>query len=243
MLQRILDLYVPLQDSVPADSRGYEMSLEYMRHKGTIAQWARQHKGLDPITLPNGGGFEREHVRRSSHNATPSTRRVPTVRRRRTASGQVTRRRRRGSSSRISTGISGGLRTDRRLPQLACKKRWPASSIHLIGFTSSSSTPANALACPTPLSPGAGRGEQPLSYIAPRRVHVAGTDAWDGHRTSMADAVGDGEGYRDATEIVLATLISKRTHLSVLWIASVPVKIGDAAAGREPAIIEGRGEL
>jgi len=59
----------------------------------------------------------------------------------------------------------------------------------------------------------------------------------------MADAVGDGEGYRDATEIVLATLISKRTHLSVLWIASVPVKIGDAAAGREPAIIEGRGEL
>ena len=209
MLQRILDLYVPLQDGVPADSRGYEMSLEYMRHKGTIAQWARQHKG---------GGFAREHVRRSSHNATPSTRRVPTVRRCRTASGQVTRRRRRGSSSRISTGISGGLRTDSRLPQLACKKRWPASSIHLIGLTSSSSTPVNALACPTPLSPGAGRGEQPLSYIAPRRVHVAGTDAWDGHRTSMADAVGDGEGYRDATEIVLATLISKRTHLSVLWL-------------------------
>jgi hypothetical protein len=209
MLQRILDLYVPLQDGVPADSRGYEMSLEYMRHKGTIAQWARQHKG---------GGFAREHVRRSSHNATPSTRRVPTVRRCRTASGQVMRRRRRGSSSRISTGISGGLRTDSRLPQLACKKRWPASSIHLIGLTSSSSTPVNALACPTPLSPGAGRGEQPLSYIAPRRVHVAGTDAWDGHRTSMADAVGDGEGYRDATEIVLATLISKRTHLSVLWL-------------------------
>ena len=49
MLQRTLDLYVPLQDGVPADSRGYEMSLEYMRHKGTIAQWARQHKGLDPI--------------------------------------------------------------------------------------------------------------------------------------------------------------------------------------------------
>jgi hypothetical protein len=194
MLQRILDLYVPLQDGVPADSRGYEMSLEYMRHKGTIAQWARQHKG---------GGFAREHVRRSSHNATPSTRRVPTVRRRRTASGQVMRRRRRGSSSRISTGISGGLRTDSRLPQLACKKRWPASSIHLIGLTSSSSTPVNALACPTPLSPGAGRGEQPLSYIAPRRVHVAGTDAWDGHRTSMADAVGDGEGYRDATESFL----------------------------------------
>ena len=213
MLQRILDLYVPLQDGVPADSRGYEMSLEYRRHKGTIAQWARQHKCLEPITLPNGGGFAREHVRRSSLNATPSTRRVPTVRRRRTASGQVTRRRRRGSSSGISTGISGGLRTDRWLPQLACKKRWSASSIHLIGLTSSSSTPVNALACPTPLSPGAGPGEQPLSYIAPRRVHVAGTDAWDGQRTSMAprfataDAVGDGEGYRDATEIVLATLI------------------------------------
>jgi hypothetical protein len=47
-------------------------------------------------------------------------------------------------------------------------------------------------------------------------------------RFATADAVGDGEGYRDATEIVLA---------------SVPVKIGDAAAGREPAIIEGRGEL
>ena len=68
MLQRILDLCVPLQDGVPADSRGYEMSLEYMRHRGTIAQWARQHKGLDPITLPNGGGFAREHVRRPSHN-------------------------------------------------------------------------------------------------------------------------------------------------------------------------------
>jgi len=190
MLQRILDLYVPLQDSVPADSRGYEMSLEYMRHKGTIAQWARQHKGLDPITLPNGGGFEREHVRRSSHNATPSTRRVPTVRRRRTASGQVTRRRRRGSSSRISTGISGGLRTDRRLPQLACKKRWPASSIHLIGFTSSSSTPANALACPTPFESGrrTGRAASILHRTAPcprrrdRRLgwspHVHGRCGW-----------------------------------------------------------------
>src|SRR5215467_5803598 len=86
-LKRVLDLLVPPQHSVSVDSRGYEMSLGYMLHKGTIDQWARQHKGLDPITLPNGGGFGREHVRRSSHNATPSTRQVPTVRRWQPASG------------------------------------------------------------------------------------------------------------------------------------------------------------
>jgi len=167
MLQRVLDLRVPPQDSVPADSRGYEMSLEYMRHKGTIDQWARQHKGLDPITLPDGGGFGREHVRRSSHNATPSTRQVPTVRRWRTARGQVTRRRRNGSSSRISTWISGGLRTDRPSPQLTCKKRWSASSVRLIGLTSSSSTPVSALGCPTILSPHAGWGGEVT--VGPKR--------------------------------------------------------------------------
>ena len=79
-LQRILNLRVPLQNGAPADWRGYELSLEYMRHKGIIDQWARQHKGLDPTTLPNGGGFAREHVRRSSDNGTQS-RRVAAVRR------------------------------------------------------------------------------------------------------------------------------------------------------------------
>jgi hypothetical protein len=214
MLQRILDLCVPLQNGVPADSRGDEMSIEYMRHKGTIDQWARQHKGLDPTTLPNAGGFAREHVRRSTYNGTQSTRRVPTVRRWRTASGQVTRRHRHG------------LRTDRPSLQLTCKKRWSAPSIGLIRLTSSSSTPVpvKALACPTALSPGAGwGGAQPLSYTAARRVRVAGTEAWsrDGHHKSMpprlptADVVGHGEGYRGATEIALATSISKRGRLAV----------------------------
>jgi hypothetical protein len=239
MLQRILDLCVPLQDGVPADSRGHEMSLEYMRHKGTIDQWARRHKGLDPITLPNGGGFARDHVRRSSHNRTPSTRRVPAVRRWRTASGQGTRRRRDGSSSRISTWIFDGLPTDRPSPALTCKKRWSASSIRLIDSTSSSSTPVNALVCPIPFSPGAGWGGVPLSYIASRRVHVVGTDArsWDGHNTSMAprfataDVGWRGEGYRGATETALARLISTRTRLGFFQFRSAV------------AILEGWGEL
>jgi hypothetical protein len=217
MLQRILNLCAPLQNGVPADSRGYELSLEYMRHKGTIDQRARQHKRLDPTTLPNGGGFAREHVRRSSDNGTQSTRRVAAVR-------HVRRRRRNGSSARISTWISGGLRTDRPSPQLTCKKRWSASSIRLIRLTSSSSTPVNALACPTTLSPRAGwGGGQPLSYLASRPVRVAGTDAWfwDGHDTTMAPrfatagVVWHGEGYRGATEIALARLISKRARLAV----------------------------
>jgi hypothetical protein len=199
MLQRILDLCVPLQDGVPADSRGYEMSLEYMRHKGTIDQWARQHKGLRPITLPNAAGFAREHVRRSSHNGTPSTHQVLTVRRWRTASGQVTRRRRNGSSSRISTWISGELRTNR--PTF--EKRWSASSIRLISLTSSASIAVNALACPTTLSPGAGWEGQPLPYIASRPVHVAGTDAWswDGHHTSMAPRLATADGFGMGREI------------------------------------------
>lgn len=224
MLQRILDLYVPPQNGVPADARGYEMSLEYMRHKGTIDQWARQYKGLDPTTLPNGGGSAREHVRRSSCNGTQSMRRLPTVRRWRTASRQVARRRRKGLSARISTGIFGDLRTDRPSPQPTSKERCSASSMRLIRLTSSSSTPVNALACPTPLRRGAGwGGGQPPSYIASRRVRVGGTDAWswDGHHTSMAprsapaDVVWHREGYRGATEIALTRLISKRTRLAV----------------------------
>jgi hypothetical protein len=42
MLQRILDLHVPPQNAVPVNSPGYEMPIEYGRHKGTIDQWARQ---------------------------------------------------------------------------------------------------------------------------------------------------------------------------------------------------------
>jgi hypothetical protein len=56
MLQRILDLHVPPQNAVPVNSPGYEMPIEYGRHKGTIDQWARQHKGLDPTTRSLSGG-------------------------------------------------------------------------------------------------------------------------------------------------------------------------------------------
>jgi kynurenine formamidase len=70
MPQRIIDLSVPLENGVPADPPGYEMSIEYIGHKATLDQWARRYKGLDARTLPNGEAFALERVHLSTHNGT-----------------------------------------------------------------------------------------------------------------------------------------------------------------------------
>ena len=48
MSPRVIDLSVPLKNGVAADQPGYEMSIENMRHKGIIDQWARRHNGPAP---------------------------------------------------------------------------------------------------------------------------------------------------------------------------------------------------
>jgi hypothetical protein len=48
MSPRVIDLSVPLENGVAADQPGYEMSIENMRHKGIIDQWARRHNGPAP---------------------------------------------------------------------------------------------------------------------------------------------------------------------------------------------------
>ena len=70
MARRIVDLSVPLENDVPADPPGYELSIQYVGHKETVKLWQSRYENLDPADLPNGEAFAWEHVRLTTHNGT-----------------------------------------------------------------------------------------------------------------------------------------------------------------------------
>lgn len=70
MSRRIVDLSIALQNDVPADPPGYEMSIEYVSHQDTLPMWLGRYPGLDPERLPNGEAFALERISLSSHNGT-----------------------------------------------------------------------------------------------------------------------------------------------------------------------------
>ena len=70
MPRRIVDLSVALENDVPADPVGYELSIKYVSHKDTLQMWLDRYPGLDPSRLPNGEAFALERVQLSTHNGT-----------------------------------------------------------------------------------------------------------------------------------------------------------------------------
>ncbi len=70
MQRRIVDLSVPLENGVPADPPGYELSIEYLGHKDTLHRWTERYRDLNPQTLRNGEAFALERVHLSTHNGT-----------------------------------------------------------------------------------------------------------------------------------------------------------------------------
>lgn len=70
MPRRIVDLSVALQNDVPADPPGYEMSIDYVSHKDTLGIWLERCPDLDTSRLPNGEAFALERLTLSSHNGT-----------------------------------------------------------------------------------------------------------------------------------------------------------------------------
>jgi kynurenine formamidase len=70
MPRRIVDLSVALQNDVPADPPGYELSIDYISHKDTLGIWLARCPDLDTSRLPNGEAFALERLTLSSHNGT-----------------------------------------------------------------------------------------------------------------------------------------------------------------------------
>lgn len=70
MTRRVVDLSVALQNDVPADPCGYEMSIEYVSHQDTLAMLLKRYPGLDPTRLPNSEAFAIERIKLSTHNGT-----------------------------------------------------------------------------------------------------------------------------------------------------------------------------
>jgi kynurenine formamidase len=70
MQRQIIDLSVPLENGVPADPPGYELSIEYLGHKDTLHRWTERYRNLDPQMLRNGEAFALERLHLSTHNGT-----------------------------------------------------------------------------------------------------------------------------------------------------------------------------
>jgi kynurenine formamidase len=70
MVRRIVDLSIPLENDIPADPAGYELSIDYVSHQDTLDMWLSRYPGLDPSRLPNSEAFALERVQLSTHNGT-----------------------------------------------------------------------------------------------------------------------------------------------------------------------------
>jgi kynurenine formamidase len=68
--RKIVDLSIPLTNDIPADPKGYELSIEYIDHKATLPVLHGRYPGLDASQLENGEAFALERVRLSTHNGT-----------------------------------------------------------------------------------------------------------------------------------------------------------------------------
>jgi kynurenine formamidase len=70
MPRRFIDLSVAIENDVPADPPGYELSIEYLDHKATLPILFERYENLKAEHLPNGEAFALERVSLSTHNGT-----------------------------------------------------------------------------------------------------------------------------------------------------------------------------
>lgn len=70
MARCFIDLSVPLENDLPADPPGYELSIDYKNHQDTLPMLLGRYKGLSASELPNNEAFANEHIKLSTHNGT-----------------------------------------------------------------------------------------------------------------------------------------------------------------------------
>jgi kynurenine formamidase len=70
MPRKIIDISVPLENTVAADPPGLGPQIEYFTHSQTVGDIAKFFPGLKPEDLPDGEGWAVETIRLSTHNTT-----------------------------------------------------------------------------------------------------------------------------------------------------------------------------
>jgi kynurenine formamidase len=70
MPRKIIDISVPLENTVAADPPGLGPQIEYFTHAQTVGDIAKFFPGLKPEDLPDGEGWAVETIRLTTHNTT-----------------------------------------------------------------------------------------------------------------------------------------------------------------------------
>jgi kynurenine formamidase len=70
MARRLIDLSIPLQNTVYADPPGLGPSIEYVDHEQSVGEILKFFPGLKKEDLPDGKGWAVERVHLSTHNGT-----------------------------------------------------------------------------------------------------------------------------------------------------------------------------
>src|SRR6185437_7079375 len=70
MARRIIDISVPLENTIAADPPGYGPAIEYLDHQATAQNVLNFFPGLKKEELPDGEGWGFEWVKLSTHNGT-----------------------------------------------------------------------------------------------------------------------------------------------------------------------------
>jgi kynurenine formamidase len=70
MARRLIDLSIPLQNTVYADPPGLGPSIEYIDHEQSVGEILKFFPGLKKEDLPDGKGWAVERIHLSTHNGT-----------------------------------------------------------------------------------------------------------------------------------------------------------------------------